>query len=178
MNGKRVDSFLTPPRNDSAFMVMVVIIAVTVITIGIIFSYSDEPKASNANMESRAVSPDPRSCLKGLSQPRWKDESPCLCPHLPNAQARPSLPAGGEPCFGPQRTPRSGHSTCQRDGALLSSFPSLLPLLPSHSFVEPSLEYVEALSWTPGKRGETYKSKCVGSSLALQEQTGNPHSVA
>lgn len=65
MNGKRVDSFFTPPCNDSAFMVMVVIIAVTVITIGIIFSYSDEPKASNVNMESRAVSPDPEVLPRG-----------------------------------------------------------------------------------------------------------------
>lgn len=65
MKGKRIDSFLTPPHNDSAFMVMVVIIAVTVITVGIIFSYSDEPNASHANMESRAVSPDPEILPQG-----------------------------------------------------------------------------------------------------------------
>ena len=59
MNGKKIDSFLTPPHGDNAFMVMVVIIAVIIITTGIIFSYSDEPSASNANTESRAVSPDP-----------------------------------------------------------------------------------------------------------------------
>lgn len=52
---KGVDSFLTPlPTN--AFMIMVVISAVIIIIIGIIFSYSDELNASNANnWESRAV---------------------------------------------------------------------------------------------------------------------------
>lgn len=46
-------------------MVMVIIIAVTIIIVGIIFSYSDEPKASNANMESRAVRPDPEVLPRG-----------------------------------------------------------------------------------------------------------------
>lgn len=59
---KKIDSlFLTPhPPDDSAFMVMVAIIAVIIIIIGIIFSYSDELKASNANSgESRTVGSDP-----------------------------------------------------------------------------------------------------------------------
>lgn len=53
---KGVDSFLTPPPPANAIMVMVVISAVIIIIIGIIFSYSDELNASNANnWESRAV---------------------------------------------------------------------------------------------------------------------------
>lgn len=51
-NCKEIDSCLTPPRSDSAFMVMVVITAVIIIIVGIIFSYSDELSASNANTES------------------------------------------------------------------------------------------------------------------------------
>lgn len=59
---KKIDFFfLTPhPPDDCAFMVMVAIMAVIIIIVGIIFSYSDELKASNANSgESRTVGSDP-----------------------------------------------------------------------------------------------------------------------
>lgn len=66
MKGKRIDSFLTPPHNDSAFLGMVVVItAVTIMTVGIIFGCSGEPKAPNANMEPGAVSPDPEILTQG-----------------------------------------------------------------------------------------------------------------
>lgn len=48
-------------------MVMLVIIAITIIIVGIIFSSSDELNASNANTESRAVSPDPEVLPRGSS---------------------------------------------------------------------------------------------------------------
>lgn len=60
LNRKKTGFFLTPPHNDSAFMVMVVIIAIIII-IGIIFSYSDELNASNAkSLESRPIDPGTR----------------------------------------------------------------------------------------------------------------------
>lgn len=65
MKGMRINSFLTPPHNDSAFLGMAVITAVTVMTVGIIFSCLGEPKAPNANMESGAVSPDPEIPTQG-----------------------------------------------------------------------------------------------------------------
>lgn len=65
MKGMRINSFLTPPHNDSAFLGMAVITAVTVMTVGIIFSCLGEPKAPNANMESGAVSPDPEIPMQG-----------------------------------------------------------------------------------------------------------------
>lgn len=147
MNGKRIDPFLTPPRNDSAVMGMVVIIAVTLIIIGIIFSYSDEPKASNANMESRAVRPDPEVLPRGSFPAPVEGGVTVPVPHSTQCTGQAQLACGREPCFGPQRTPRSGHSTSQTEHSCLLSF------LRSCCFINPSLEYVEALSWTPGERG-------------------------
>ena len=74
----------------------------------------------------------------------------------PGHRPDPACLQGESPALDTRELP--GHSTCQRDRALLSSF-------------EPSLQYVEALSWTPGERGETHKSKCVGSSLSPWEWT-------
>lgn len=62
VEGRKIDSLFPAPHppDSSAFMVMVVIIAVIIIIVGIIFSYSDELKASNANSgESRTVGFDP-----------------------------------------------------------------------------------------------------------------------